>query len=243
MTEPVRRSPFIPGKRARWALAGLVALLVAGMAPLMAGRNGKLAEALCTTQARRLGTAMLLYAQDHDGCVPPIEYPQPGGEWRTWTSLLTAYMTDSPFLKCPLSADTSARNPYAGFTYPCGYAINLRFHDYFGNGAFSLDALELPSQTAMLVEAGPVRSGGPFTGPDTDTALNWYWDTSWWPGAYGSPHSRRMVVAAADGHVVCERVAHYSPDGHDMVYGRLAGAIYNWNGGHLNGETDGPVHE
>lgn len=243
MADRLRLAVLVPGKRARLALAGLGALLLAGLVPLLAGRSGNLARALCTTQARRLGTAMLLYAQDHDGCVPPIEYQESGGKWRTWTSLLTAYMTDSPFLQCPLSSGTATRNPYAGFVYPCGYAINLRFHDYFGNGAFSLDALELPAQTAMLVEAGPVRSLGPYDPPDTDAALNWYWDTSWWPGAYGSPHGRRMVVAAADGHVVVERVAHYGAEGHDMVLGRLAGGIYNWNGGHVNGETDGPVHE
>jgi prepilin-type processing-associated H-X9-DG protein len=63
--------------------------------------------------------------------------------------------------------------------------------------------------------------------------------------AYPSPHDGRMTVVAADGHGLLITVDHYGPaDGsHDPLYGRVGGNIYNWNGGHPNGETDRPPRE
>ncbi len=70
-----------------------------------------------------------------------------------------------------------------------------------------------------------------------------YSDTGAAPLAYPSPHDRRMNVTAADTHTATVKVAHYRPAGHDPLYGRLGGNIYNWNGGHPNGDTAGPPRE
>jgi hypothetical protein len=62
---------------------------------------------------------------------------------------------------------------------------------------------------------------------------------------YPSPHAGKMVVVAADGHAEVIDIEHYTrEDGaHDRLYGRLGKDLYNWNGGHPNGETDRPPRE
>lgn len=62
---------------------------------------------------------------------------------------------------------------------------------------------------------------------------------------YPSTHNGLMAVVAADGHGVILNVQHYTTkDGsHDRGYGRIGSGIYNWNGGHANGETDRPAKE
>jgi prepilin-type processing-associated H-X9-DG protein len=119
------------------------------------------------------------------------------------------------------------------------YALNERFFGRFAPGAFPIDNLELPAKTALLVEAGPWLH--PSRG--TKTINHIYFDIANSGGMFPSPHGGKMNVAAADGHVTAVRPAHYAPEGHDPLFGRIGGSMYNWNGGHPNGDTGGPPRE
>jgi prepilin-type processing-associated H-X9-DG protein len=198
---------------------------------------------LCQSNLRRLGTGLLLYAQDHDGRFPPTDYRLPDGTWRPWAAVLHPYYDDPAVLTCPSNRAESATEPYRGYRYPYSYSLNMRFYGVFSRGPYPLENLELPGQTALVVESGRYRTDGPFGKRTYPWAMAGYWDTAWWPGGYPSPHLRRMNVAAADGHVVWLPVAHYRPGAHDALYGRLGRSIYNWNGGHPNGDTAGPPRE
>jgi hypothetical protein len=113
-----------------------------------------------------------------------------------------------------------------------------------------MENLELPEQTALLVEAGPMWSH-PQRKTESrvaHTAVLDYGDMAdrygkWW--AYPSTHDGRTIVIAADGHGAVVSVEHYdSRHGpHDTAYGRIGGGIYNWNGGHLNGGADRPPRD
>ena len=91
--------------------------------------------------------------------------------------------------------------------------------------------------------SGRARIGDPLGSPARNTARAAYTDTATEPESYRSPHAGRMNVAAADTHTVNIKVAHYNTAGHDPLLGRLGAAVYNWNGGHPNGDTAGPPHE
>ncbi len=229
----------------RFAAAAVLCVALAIVAWQAAGRSAvQSARTGCLTNERRLGTALFLYAQDYDGRIPPTAYEGPGGKWRTWFSLLSLYTAGQSIASCPTYRGTpDMRDAYFGYEVETTYALNARFSDVFGKGAFPIENVELPAQTALLVEAGPIRNSGPFGPPVHDKAMTYYWDTAWWPEAYPSPHSRRMNVAAADGHAVNVKVEHYDKAEHDPLYGRLGGAIFNWNGGHPNGDTGGPPRE
>lgn len=200
-------------------------------------------KTLCLSNMRRLGTALLLYSQDHDARFPIPQYQTPDGGWKPWTLALQAYYDEQRVLTCPANRAIGAIDPYRGFPYQVGYALNLRFYGVFAPGPFPLENLEIAPQTALLVESGKVHPDGPFTERTHPWALPWYWDTAWWPGAYPSPHNERMNIVAADGHAITTVVAHYKPEGHDAMYGRLGKDVYNWNAGHPNGQTDGAPRE
>jgi prepilin-type processing-associated H-X9-DG protein len=193
----------------------------------------------CLSNQRRIATALLLYAQDHEGNLPPPSYQTAGGQWRHWAGILLPYLEEGQRDECPAIPLAGARDHFGKFPYDSTYALNSRFFGVFGPGPFPLDNLELPARTALLVEAGPFRDGqgaGPWV-------MSAYLDVAEWPRAHPSVHGGRMNVAAADGHAKTIRVENHAAGTHDGRYGRIGGQIYNWNGGHPNGDTSGPPRE
>ncbi|MCC6728342.1 MAG: hypothetical protein IT208_03285 [Chthonomonadales bacterium] len=232
-----------PSMRLAGCGAALLAALAAAAVPTLSWRSVQMARTACLSNQRRLGTALLLYSQDHDWRLPPAERCIEGGIWLTWDALARPYLSGEPATHCPANPPMGAVDPYYGYAVGTSYALNARFGGFFSQAPYPLENLELPEQTVLLAEGGAYRPRGPFGRPAGPWALIWYWDTAWWPNVYASPHHRRMNVAAADGHVVSVEVAHYGRPGHDPVYGRLGRRLYNWNGGHPNGRTADPPRE
>ena len=102
----------------------------------------------------------------------------------------------------------------------------------------------------MFLEAGPLQKDPLHPVPAASPAIarldyGDISDTSSGLFCYPSTHSGKIALVAADGHAETVPVAHYKPtDGpHDKTYGRIGGALYNWNGGFATGETDKPARE
>ena len=243
---PVKPSSFrrIPLRIALVALLVVAAVLAY---PLIEYGQGRSNEARCQTNLRWLATSVWLYAQDYDGALPPPEERLPDSTWRTWIDLTESYRIEPDdrrsIVECPGNLVGFARNPRHAYPYRSSYALNRRFHSHFGPRPFPILNLEIPERTALIVEAGRFRASSPFGPPARPEAESVYWDTGTTPLAYPSPHFRRMNLAAADGHAKSIVVRHYSTTGHDPVYGRIGGQIYNWNGGHPNGRTELPARE
>lgn len=229
----------------------LLLLLALGLPPLLSwGRAGR-ARALSLNNARRLAYAALLYAQDWDGRFMPPKQSLPDGSLRMWPEIVRPYVAPTSVFDDPANPLDSVpgplRHPTEGYPVHSAYALNHRFWNTFGSGPFPVENLEIPAQTALFVEAGPMWKD-PLHPPHTNadraaTAVQDYGDTLDRFGGfcpYPSPHDGKIVVVAADGHGVFVKVAHYRPaDGlHDPLYGHLGGNLFNWNGGHPNGELD-----
>lgn len=227
----------------RVSLALAATGLIAGLLSLLAWQRAQSQRTACQSNQRRLAIALLLYAQDNEGCLPPPEQRRSDGGWRTWVDALEPYVVREGTTVCPANPAQGARNPYQGYPFPHSFALNERFYGVFAPGPFPIENLEIQARTVLLVEGGWFRAEGPFGRPTYPWAMSVYWDTAWWPNVYPSPHAGRMNVVAADGHAITVTVAHYSAADHDPLYGRLGGTIYNWNGGHPNGETSGPPRE
>jgi prepilin-type processing-associated H-X9-DG protein len=146
-------------------------------------------------------------------------------------------------LECASNPARGAKHAILGYPYPYSYALNERFFGVFSPGPFPVENVEIPEQTVLLAESGWRRGSGPFGPPEQPVSMSAYTDTGLNPLAYPSPHDDRMNLAAADGHAVSLRIAHYGTAGHDTQFGRVGGALYNWNGGHPNGDTAGPPRE
>jgi type II secretory pathway pseudopilin PulG len=233
----------------------LVAVLIA-LPPLLDWQRLNEQRTLSLSNLRRLTLALQLYAQDYDGCLPVPAERQTDGQWLTWPDRIKGYTQLSSIRENPsnpISAlHTTVMEPDLHIPVHTCYALNHRFNSQFSRGPFHLENLEMSNQTAMLVEAGPMwnvtgRDGqsdphpAPYARLDYGDTLNRYRGLV----AYPSTHGGRIAVSAADGHAASLRVEHYLPaDGpHDPLYGRIGGDIYNWNGGHPNGELDHPAHE
>jgi hypothetical protein len=225
-----------------WWVGVLIILAIAGGIPALRVQKYWEQRTLCQTNLRRLSTSLLLYAQDYEGALPPPESRQQG-VWRSWVDMADPYKKGQDIEECPANPAVGARHAVLGYPFPCSYALNYRFFGVFAPGPFAVENVEIPAQTALLVEAGWQRDGGPFGPPAKPLAMSAYFDTAQMPAAYPSPHNRRMSISAIDGHTVCVKVAHYSPAWHDPMYGRVGRNIYNWNGGHPNGNTGSPPRE
>jgi prepilin-type processing-associated H-X9-DG protein len=236
---PARRVPRSWWKAA--AAAGIL-IVIAVAVPALHWQYEESTRVRCQSNMRRLGTALLLYAQDHDGRLPPPQFRTATGEWRHWLDSISYLISPDEISVCPVNGAKGAVQPLLGFPFPHSYALNERFYDVFSAGPFPTENLELPAQTVMLAESGGFHGQAPGKGAGF-WSMNVYTDTARWPAAYPSPHSGKMNIAAADGHVVSLKIAHYRPEGHDSFYGRLGGSIFNWNGGHPNGDTSGPPRE
>jgi prepilin-type processing-associated H-X9-DG protein len=224
-------------------LIALLAVLVAAGIPALSWQRRQSQKTRCLSNQRRLATALLLYAQDHDGRLPPVDYQTVDGKWRHWVDIIAPYIMREDIAECPANPADGATEPTKAYPYPYGYALNTRFLGVFGPGAFPIENLELPAATVLLVEGGPFVSAGQAASTTSRHALSGYWDYASNPASYAKPHGGRMNVAAADGHVVTLIMPKSRAGAHDPLYGHLAGSIYNWNGGHPNGDTAGPPRQ
>jgi hypothetical protein len=238
----------------RWAAAIAAAIgLAIGLPQLLAWQRSQEQESQSVGNIRRVAVALLSYAQDWDDRLPPIAARRGSGSWTTWPEAVAGYESArssfvDPANPVPLSGP-ACTNPIDHYAVRTSFALNARFWNTFGPGPFPVGNVELPEQTALLIDAGPLsrepREPASRASDRSRFAFLDYGDTTdRYNGLfrYPSPHSGLITVIGLDGHAVSRRVAHYSPsDGpHDRLYGLLVPGIYNWNGGHPNGQTDRP---
>ena len=207
---------------------------------------------LSLTNIRRLSQGALLYAQDWDAATMPPPYEVQPGVWQSWPALLRPYVSPDSTFSNPsnpvIPFHSSLRDPIHDYAVNSSFAVNRRFWNCFGKGPFPLDNLELPEQTALFVEAGKMWKDPLKYSPWRPIGLLEYGDMEDRVGSYcpyPSTHDGLMSIVAADGHGIIVSVLHYRPKTgpHDEMYGRIGSNIYNWNGGHPNGQTDHPARE
>ncbi len=110
---------------------GIMAVLAALLFPVFTHIREKGRQAVCLSNQRQLGVAILLYAQDNDKDVP--------GEGYSWAGKIYPYLKSTEVFHCP-SDDTVNQPPY----YPVSYGLN-------GN-VDSLATLDAPGKTVFLFE-------------------------------------------------------------------------------------------
>lgn len=262
LAEPARSPPSLNLKVRKQIFAGVVVLALLGALcgpPLFAGQKIGEQRVRSLSNMRHLADSWQLYAQDWDSLpVPSVEHRH-DGTWLTWPRRLNAYGALPTVLSNPANSISTLPNPLndfhdpkRGFVVTTSYALNQRFWNTFASGPFPADNLELPAQTALFVEAGPM-SMSPLHPPQNaeeskGLAVLEYGDCQDRFGPlipYPSTHDGRLAVVAADGHATSFHVEHYThKEGpHNSLYGRIGGDMYNWNGGHPNGEVDRPPIE
>lgn len=228
----------------QWRLAAGLAVVTA-IAAVVLGTVGfrEARRTLCLSNQRRLSVALLIYAQDNTGCLPPVRSKLETERTRFWLEAIDAYLPLRGLGACPANPAADCQDTRTGDRFGGSYALNERFFGVFAPGPMAVEHVELPNQTVLLVEAGHQRADRPFGPPAGQSCRAGYWDTGEHPLFHPSVHAGKMSVSAADGHALALEVAHYSLEGHDPLLGRLGGQIYNWNGGFPNGNLRGAPRE
>ncbi len=250
-----QQAPAHPSRPSlKWAIAlGVVLILiVVASAPLTSWSRTNEQRALSLSNIRRISLGALLYSQDWDGrFMPPVEH-RPDGSWLTWVERVRPHVAPDSVFSSPSNPipfeGSHITDPVTGAPVRASYAFNARFWGTFAPGPFPLENLEIPAQTVLFIEAGPAWKTPFVQGRNVNIARITYGDTMDRLNGlvpYPSTHESRIAVAAADGHAVTVKVAHYDLSNglHDPLYGRLGGNLYNWNGGHPNGAVDQPARD
>jgi len=99
----------------------IIAILAAILFPVFAQAREKARSISCLSNAKQLGSAIVMYLQDYDEAFPPyVEYPcEPAHQW---PALLQPYIKNEGVYKCP-----SAIPVVGALSYRCaGYGVNYR---------------------------------------------------------------------------------------------------------------------
>lgn len=156
----------------------IISLLAGMLLPALSGAKARAKRASCLSQIRQLQLGVQMYADDHEGLLPPRDY-QAGA---VWTDRLESYYGSRAILICPIDRmETNSSYLLNGFVdYFAMETFRGDWDAFFGNyktGGFSgmkISAIPQPSETILLGERKPDAKGDA------------YMDI--WPPEYGSDH-------------------------------------------------------
>jgi len=155
----------------------IIAILAAILFPVFAQAREKARQTACLSNAKQIGTAVMMYVQDYDETffvhnldVGVYDTPLPDGrKYRgnfEWPLLLYPYIKNGGVFVCPSDSDSKAgytddgtKNPYAntwGKPIPQSYGINEDIYligaAYGRTGAMSLAAINFPADTYLIAD-------------------------------------------------------------------------------------------
>jgi prepilin-type N-terminal cleavage/methylation domain-containing protein/prepilin-type processing-associated H-X9-DG protein len=148
----------------------IIAILAAILFPVFAQAREKARQTACVSNMKQIGTAVMMYTQDHDEMMPyNYEYhwsadcrTQVQGELLWWQDLCRPYIKNEPVYSCP------SANPHTAYTFwrPPG-TPNPLIRDYIANASWGFtDSLVIGG-----IEYGR-RAGAPVSGPFTNNWCN-----------------------------------------------------------------------
>ena len=156
----------------------IIGLLAGMLMPALSSAKARAKRTQCLSQVRQLQLGVQMYADDHDGLVPPRDY-QAGA---VWTDRLESYYGSQAVLKCPVDrVEMNTSYLLNGFVdFFAMESFQGDWDAFFGaykTGGFSgmkISAIPQGSETILLGERKPEAKGDA------------YMDI--WPPEYGSDH-------------------------------------------------------
>jgi prepilin-type N-terminal cleavage/methylation domain-containing protein/prepilin-type processing-associated H-X9-DG protein len=152
----------------------IIAILAAILFPVFAQARSKARQTACLSNAKQLGTGLMMYTQDYDETFPQgtngTVYPA------GWAGQLYPYVKSAGIFKCPEDPTPSRAGSYNNTLSPVSYAFNTNL----GNGGNTTGAPYTQAQfqsiakTVFLMEAQGVQADVTNTGvPEKGSATSW----------------------------------------------------------------------
>lgn len=155
------------------AALALVGVLAGILTPAFNGARTRSLEAQCSAKLRSLGSAMQLYAVEHDGRFPRSFHSAGANREPGWAASIVPYLTGQSVenLDWESTFNRYYRSPFDEETNPLIYSYGLNVHfelhpseDYAGSPQTwrHLADVPHPSQTVMMARTTPVMFGDHF---------------------------------------------------------------------------------
>ncbi|HEY3298073.1 MAG TPA: DUF1559 domain-containing protein [Armatimonadota bacterium] len=198
----------------------IIAILAAILFPVFAKAREKARQTTCQSNLKQIGLGWLMYAEDYDEGLMPMEYGDSNKHYYWWASFdnvahtrndqegfLQPYMKSAPIQACP-SWNGSYQTSYGVDSGNTGYGYNADYLSpsiwdgttwaYLGFRTIYMAALDHPSTTVVMADCA---------------AYNWQSGTPWLIGnmylsepnaaipSFHGRHNGMGSVLFADGHV------------------------------------------
>jgi len=146
----------------------IIAILASILFPVFARAREKARQTSCLSNLRQFGTALAMYSQDYDECLPPHNddtAPYPAYDWRYDTILyrLQPYVRNGQIYRCPSDS---------GFTAPPGAGRwwSYGWNTLCGNSGTADADFADPSNTIVFFDGEEADMGVEYN-PGTDDDL------------------------------------------------------------------------
>jgi prepilin-type N-terminal cleavage/methylation domain-containing protein/prepilin-type processing-associated H-X9-DG protein len=204
------RKPFLstaPRCRAAFTLIELlvviaiIAILAAILFPVFAQARDKARQTACLSNAKHIGTAVMMYVQDSDEMFPSVHFSK-------YLVLIQPYAKNEELWKCPnesgryrMEAAAQVYNPSVARDIDISWGANgAVFGGWNDTATKPLSRLQEPAETVMLAET-LVRNPAPTTGNVSESAFDACQDVRhvWWHRQYNGNVGGTFPYGAAGG--------------------------------------------
>ena len=134
----------------------IIAILAAILFPVFAQARERARGISCISNGRQVGTALTMYTQDYDECLPLNSH---SGAAASWLEAAQPYIKNRLLYRCPSDASSNWTAPLPGQT-------NIRKSSYATNGYLTpsggfmtLASIQRPADCVYLAELGDNRTG------------------------------------------------------------------------------------
>jgi prepilin-type N-terminal cleavage/methylation domain-containing protein/prepilin-type processing-associated H-X9-DG protein len=147
----------------------IIAILAAILFPVFARARESARRASCLSNLKQIGLGMIMYTEDYDEHVPPIDINaaadtnanNPYG----WADAIQPYLKSTQIFQCPSEQWGTKYNGDPSH-YGSGYTdywmnIMLSKPSYQGSGGVSIAEIDYPSQMVFLADGGGTWANGP----------------------------------------------------------------------------------
>jgi len=157
----------------------IIAILAAILFPVFSRARENARKTACLSNLKQLGTALAMYTQDWDECLPTFETPCAAGKNGQFTGLnwfeqLMPYVKNTDVFSCPSSrtTDTWMSNCYPALhgqsNFHCNYGYNVAVQEspfagiWWGQtwraSVYRLASLAVPSEAVVIGDSSTTRT-------------------------------------------------------------------------------------
>ncbi|MFN3650140.1 MAG: DUF1559 domain-containing protein [Armatimonadota bacterium] len=189
----------------------IIAILAAILFPVFAQAREKARQAQCLSNARQIGSAVMMYCQDYDEVMPLAYNGASGADRRSWAGLIEPYVKGYQLFRCPNMVDATASGFSVWRDPRLALPQNLSLWQGYGWNFTYMNWAESCAQfDTVRLQSGPPTPTPRISKP-AETVM--FTGMAFAPGAGAWTNSSTLYPANGGYYLVEAPATHTSPDG------------------------------